>query len=241
MADGDDPVEQALVALPPYFLHELNPKDFGFSEGTPSLREQQQPSPQRLLPGRAFPPYAYLPGRKLPHPVRDPSGHSYGGTPVGAQADPEAFRWGLDLFNYGYYWEAHEAWEVLWREAAKEKADRELLHGLILLAAAGVKLRERKSDAARRHGMRAASFFRQIPSAPKEGLLALLRLSPTDLASRAESAVLSPVPSLDRRIVFNFALGDLPLAYEAMWGTADEETDRRSISGECPTGTGSST
>ncbi|TGQ49534.1 DUF309 domain-containing protein, partial [Mesorhizobium sp. M1C.F.Ca.ET.210.01.1.1] len=27
------------------------------------------------------------------------------------------FRWGIDLFNHGYYWEAHEAWEPLWHAA----------------------------------------------------------------------------------------------------------------------------
>ncbi|MER9007639.1 DUF309 domain-containing protein [Mesorhizobium sp. M0862] len=27
------------------------------------------------------------------------------------------FRWGIDLFNHGYYWEAHEAWEPLWQTA----------------------------------------------------------------------------------------------------------------------------
>ncbi|MET2831203.1 DUF309 domain-containing protein [Mesorhizobium shangrilense] len=32
-----------------------------------------------------------------------------------------AFRWGSDLFNHGYYWEAHEAWEPLWH-AAKQSA-----------------------------------------------------------------------------------------------------------------------
>ena len=30
----------------------------------------------RWLPQKSFPPYAYLPGRE-PHPVRDPTGHSY--------------------------------------------------------------------------------------------------------------------------------------------------------------------
>ena len=31
----------------------------------------------RYLPGKAFPPYAFLPGRD-PHPTRDPEGHSFG-------------------------------------------------------------------------------------------------------------------------------------------------------------------
>ena len=68
----------------------------------------------RWLPEKSFPPYAYLPGRQ-PHPVRDPAGHSYRVEPMPVAAEAslgsDVFLWGLDLFNHGYYWEAHEAWE----------------------------------------------------------------------------------------------------------------------------------
>ena len=92
-------------------------------------------SPTRLLPERPLPPYAYLPGW-FPHPIRDPRGHSYPITsksPSFETADPDAFVWGMDLFNHGYYWEAHEAWEALWRSTRKGTAEHNLLHGLILL------------------------------------------------------------------------------------------------------------
>jgi len=46
----------------------------------------------------------------------------------------------------------------------KGTAERNLLQGLILLAAMGVKLRECKLEAARRHGKRAASFLGQTPA-----------------------------------------------------------------------------
>jgi hypothetical protein len=66
----------------------------------------------RWLPQKSLPPYAYLPG-KNPHPVRDPTGHSYHVEPIPVAADAslgsDAFLWGLDLFNHGYYWEAHES------------------------------------------------------------------------------------------------------------------------------------
>jgi Domain of unknown function (DUF309) len=72
--------------------------------------------PPRWLPQKSLPPYAYLPG-KNPHPVRDPAGHSYHVKPIPVAAEvslsSDAFLWGLDLFNHGYYWEAHEAWEGL--------------------------------------------------------------------------------------------------------------------------------
>ena len=94
----------------------------------------------RWLPQKTFPPYAYLPGRE-PHPVRDPTGHSYHVEPfpVAAEASlaSDIFLWGLDLFNHGYYWEAHEAWEGLWQVADRDGPLRMLFKGLILLSAAG--------------------------------------------------------------------------------------------------------
>ena len=75
--------------------------------------------PPRLVPDRPFPAYAYHPGR-TPHPTRDPEGHSYGMVhDVPQPPNPEDWRacgdylYGVDLFNHGYYWEAHEAWEGL--------------------------------------------------------------------------------------------------------------------------------
>jgi Domain of unknown function (DUF309) len=103
--------------------------------------------PPRWLPQKRLPPYAYLPG-KNPHPVRDPAGHSYHVEPIPVAAEAslssDAFLWGLDLFNHGYYWEAHEAWEGLWQVADRDGTLRTLFKGLILLSAAGVKIRERK-------------------------------------------------------------------------------------------------
>ncbi|MER9560156.1 DUF309 domain-containing protein [Mesorhizobium sp. M0323] len=93
----------------------------------------------RLLPEKNLPTYAYLPG-KHPHPVRDPLGHSYRNDPVTvplAEAlGSDVFRWGIDLFNHGYYWEAHEAWESLWHAAKRSTQHRLFFKGLILLAAA---------------------------------------------------------------------------------------------------------
>ena len=54
------------------------------------------------------------------------------------------FRRGVELFNAGYYWEAHEAWEALWHAAGRRGPTADLLKGLIKLAAAGVKVRERQ-------------------------------------------------------------------------------------------------
>lgn len=116
----------------------------------------------RLVPCRSFPAYAYLPGRH-PHPVRDTDGHSYGVHLDIHAADAEAeLFWGADLFDAGYYWESHEAWESLWQAADRGSAKRSVLKGLILLAAAGLKLREGKKIAALRHANRAVRNFEDV-------------------------------------------------------------------------------
>ncbi len=166
----------------------------------------------RLLPDRMFPSYAYLPGR-FPHPVRHPLGHSYDPAPASsldeASSDPEALRWGMDLFNHGFYWEAHEAWEPLWRAADQGSANRALLKGLILTAAAGVKRREGKAIAAGRHGGRAAALLRD-GALGHSSLGGMLGISLEALAAHAELPVSSRPAApdqADREIAFDFLLG----------------------------------
>tara|TARA_B100001027_G_C16057939_1_gene237218 strand:+ start:207 stop:509 length:303 start_codon:yes stop_codon:yes gene_type:complete len=48
----------------------------------------------------------------------------------------------VDLFNHRYYWEAHEAWEALWRTAPQSSVLAHFLRGLIQLAAMQIKLRD---------------------------------------------------------------------------------------------------
>jgi hypothetical protein len=171
--------------------------------------------PPRWLPQKSLPPYAYLPG-KNPHPVRDPAGHSYHAEPipVGAEASlsSDAFLWGLDLFNHGYYWEAHEAWEGLWQVADRDGPLRTLFKGLILLSAAGLKIRERKNAAAARHAKRATAVLRQLTKVPDRTFERALGMSPAALAECAEAAtripadLQAPAPG-QAQLVFNFILG----------------------------------
>ena len=149
----------------------------------------------RWLPQKSLPPYAYLPG-KNPHPVRDPAGHSYHVEPIPVAAEvslsSDAFLWGLDLFNHGYYWEAHEAWEGLWQVADRDGPLRMLFKGLILLSAAGVKIRERKKAAAARHAMGAAAMLRLLMKVPHSAFERALGMSPAALAEFAEAATRIP-------------------------------------------------
>lgn len=169
---------------------------------------------RRWLPEKSFPSYAYLPGRQ-PHPVRDPAGHSYNSEamPLAAEAslDSDIFLWGLDLFNHGYYWEAHEAWEGLWQVADLGAPLRTLFKGLILLSAAGVKIREGKQAAAMRHAGRAAALLRRLNTADHTFERAL-GMSPAALAEYAEAAARIPAALQATALgqpqpVFDFILG----------------------------------
>lgn len=117
------------------------------------MTEPSSSQPPRLVPDRPFPAYAYIPGRS-PHPTRDPDGHSYGETLGGSEPpdppdppDPVDWRacrdylYAIDLFNHGFYWEAHEAWEGLWVACGRRGPTAAYLQALINLAAAGFKAR----------------------------------------------------------------------------------------------------
>lgn len=107
------------------------------------------PAPPRYTQ-RPLPPYRYLPFRgsaTLPHPRNDPAGHSYHEEedylPHFAPDDwpgCEPYLYGIDLFNHGYWWEAHEALETVWLAAGGRETPCGLfVQGLIQLAAAQLK------------------------------------------------------------------------------------------------------
>lgn len=174
-------------------------------------------SPKRLLPHAPLPPYSYVTAH-FPHPTREPAGHSFGhqaeitnwqGSTFWSECT--AYLRGLDLFNFGYYWEAHEAWEAVWHAAGRRGAAADFLKGLIKLAAAGVKVREGRPQGAVRLARRAEELFRQIPrSTTGEDRFMGLSLSNLIHAARqiAEDPprlpVRNPLPSVER--VFDFCL-----------------------------------
>lgn len=103
--------------------------------------------PPRYLPARALPAHAYVPGRS---PTPRPAGEPDPGLPAPPRSPDDApgdwrrhpvFLWGLDLYNHGYPWEAHEAWERLWMHAPRGSAVRDMLQALIQCAAAVVHAR----------------------------------------------------------------------------------------------------
>lgn len=130
----------------------------------------------RLCPNRPLPPYSYVPGH-FPHPISDPRGHSYHDAaiattvpgdhqivpvPVGRSSDwnlSSDYLFGIDLFNHGFYWEAHETWEQVWIELGRTGRDADFIKGLIKLAASGVKAREGRPIGVQRHARRAHELF----------------------------------------------------------------------------------
>lgn len=105
---------------------------------------------------RAFPAYAFVPGQG-PHPTRDPDGHSYGRHTDKLDAfsadewlDSDTYRYGIDLFNHGYWWEAHEALEAVWMAAGRQSPTGQYVQGLIQIAVAHLKRRQGFYDVAQR-------------------------------------------------------------------------------------------
>jgi hypothetical protein len=108
-----------------------------------AAREARPPDPGwPRYSRRPFPPYRYVAG-DTPHPTRDPRGHSRERvSPAPSSFDParwrdcDDYRYAIDLMNYAYWWECHEALEELWRLAEPEGEARHLLRGLLLAAGA---------------------------------------------------------------------------------------------------------
>jgi hypothetical protein len=173
--------------------------------------------PPRYVPAHPLPPYAYVPGHDLPHPVNDPRGHSYSNAPpdagdalnaaarfVDLPPDPASrcrvltvtlagnsdWLYAIDLFNGGWYWEAHEAWEGFWHALGRTSLEARFVQGLIHLAAAAVKIREGKPAGVSRHTQRARELLGGALADPSGGhgespddAAATLGLSPDSLAA----------------------------------------------------------
>jgi hypothetical protein len=166
-----------------------------------------------------LPPYAYIPGGPWPHPTRSSEGHLFGQDR--STIDPiEQDQWecssdykrGVDLFNAGYYWEAHEAWEPLWHAHNRRGPTAAVLQGLIKLAAAGVKVRQGQPHGVRAHAARAAILFARARSEAGPYLLGLDLNEWIDRAlSISKNPPIDPAPRGTRvSCVFEFRLEPRP-------------------------------
>ncbi len=146
---------------------------------------------------RPFPAYRYVPGR-TPHPLRDPDGHSAGTghRPPPVPLDPDAwsasadYLHGIDLFNHGYYWEAHEALEGLWVAAGRETPLGRGLQGLIQIAVGQLKRLQGHGTGAR---LLSTEGCAKLPGGPGPWLgIDVVRLRADVAAALADPAAPAP-------------------------------------------------
>ena len=171
-----------------------------------------EPSSRPRYSNTSLPPYSYVPGH-APHPVSDPHGHMHGQShaappelrPV-AWEQSEAYRYGVDLFNHGYYWEAHESWESLWHAAGRRGSVALFLKALIKLAAAAVKVREGNSTGAMRHARRSIELLTELKADLRHHEMAehllycgvdlqRVKAIAEDIASEAVTGLATPQPN----------------------------------------------
>lgn len=156
---------------------------------------------------RPLPPYSYVPGHGQPHPVTDPAGHSFGHRaepPIGPEelarlpvelaarqralasilAANREWLFAIELFNEGFCWEAHEAWELFWNVLGRTTPEARGVQGLIHLAAAGVKIREGRPQGVARHVERARELLSSgvEPGGPDDAVPGVLGLDASSVA-----------------------------------------------------------
>jgi predicted metal-dependent hydrolase len=69
--------------------------------------------------------------------------------------DSADYLYGVDLYNHGYWWEAHESWEGLWQLTDKSGVQGQFLQGLIQCSACHLKWHMHQLDGVER--LRASS------------------------------------------------------------------------------------
>jgi hypothetical protein len=141
------------------------------------------------MPGD-LPPYRYGidPG---PHPTRHPDGH--GRHRAEPRDDRAALDAGIELFEHGYFWEAHEAWEGPWRRSAPADPSRSIWQALILVAAAALKRARGEHPAAARLAGKAGDRLGDAERAGCRDLFGLSTGALTEVAQRLLTEERAPV------------------------------------------------
>jgi hypothetical protein len=122
-----------------------------------------------------------------------------------AVVDGDRFAFGCDLFDHACFFEAHELWESGWLarggrggEGVDDERGREarLLHALIHLAAAGVKLLALREGSRRRHVAQGRALLAGVNDADVARLDATLTLevivAAADALDEGERPALAP-------------------------------------------------
>lgn len=62
----------------------------------------------------------------------------------------ELYLYGVDLFNFAYWWECHEQWEAIWKFSGPTSHEGRLLQGMVQIAAACLRKFMGSHDSGRR-------------------------------------------------------------------------------------------
>ncbi|QDU69361.1 DUF309 domain-containing protein [Engelhardtia mirabilis] len=153
--------------------------------------------PALFLPDLPLPDTAYRPGHSgRPSPEFDAQ------LPCPRGDDWRACRpylRGIDLYNHGFPWEAHEVWESIWHTARRDPElarQASLLRGLIQLAAVRVLLRDGRPRGAERVAGRARRNFERLRETQLWGLDAAQL---ERVAARLAEGETTTTPPLDPR------------------------------------------
>jgi len=115
--------------------------------------------PQRYLSTYPLPKYAYLPGKNRRGERVLPSVLDLN---VSSPEQSEYLRYGLDLYNHGFFWETHECLEILWNAERRQGPTADFLKAWIHLAAAALKIRLNRPESALRHTKRAEGLIGKL-------------------------------------------------------------------------------
>jgi hypothetical protein len=166
----------------------------------PKVDKLAQQKFTRLLPAADLPRYTHVPSSGTPHPYRDPRGHSFNRKPSTPKqlteenwAECRSYLVGLDLFNLGFYWEAHDEWDRLWRQSGPDSIVGKFLKGLVKIAAAGIKVREESIHGVRRHAASAGEVFADVAAETDQERFCGLKFEDLQFAAdRAAQLVYKP-------------------------------------------------
>ena len=139
--------------------------------------------------GVHWPDHAYTPGKNDRHPEDffDEIKNSVStGMTANEISQSRAYLFGFELFDQGFYWEAHEVWEPVWLALPDSAQEKFFVQALIQTSNAYLKLRMEKPKAA----LRLCGIAREI----------LCKCQKQKVMGCEQGAVLSVIDDVEREI-----------------------------------------
>jgi predicted metal-dependent hydrolase len=101
-----------------------------------------------------------------------------------------AYRYGARLYAQGFFWEAHEVWEAVWKACPPNGIERRLLRGLIALANAALKVRMGRANAALRLVAEADELLGEAGASARTETVMGVAVAPLRAAAQALAAAI---------------------------------------------------